>query len=165
MWRKLKSFAKITSLTLSASLLLSFSCWASGAYTPQTVQSTNIVMSMTQYNRLKQIIEAQDNRLTQLQEKLNLLKSNSTEASKELIESQNELNRLKGELTATQKSLESARISLTQAEEILKKQEISLEILTKEIKSMEHKQTVIRRQRDVWAAIAALSLGGVIARR
>ena len=30
---------------------------------------------------------------------------------------------------------------------------------------MEHKQVVLRRQRDVWAAITALSLGGVIARQ
>ena len=40
-----------------------------------------------------------------------------------------------------------------------------VESANKQIKQMEHKQTVIRRQRDVWAAIAALSLGGVIARR
>ena len=165
MWEKSRRLLKITSLTLSASLLLSFSCLAAGSYTPPTGQQTTITMSMTQYNQLKAIIEKQGNRLEMLQQKLTLLKSNSTEASKELTESQSELNRLKGELTATQKSLESARISLTQAEETLKKQEISLNLLTKQIKQMEHKQTVLRRQRDVWAAIAALSLGGVIARR
>lgn len=165
MWRKSRNFLKITSLTLSASLLLSFSCWASGAYTPPTEPQTTITMSLTQYNRLKQIIERQDGRLTQLQTKLTLLKNNSGEASKELEKSQNQLNVLKSELTETQKSLESARISLVRAEEILKKQEISLETLTKEIKSLEHKQTVLRRQRDVYATLFALSLGGVIARR
>ena len=165
MWGKYMNFVKITSLTLSASLLLSFSCLASGSYTLPAEQQTTIVMSMTQYNQLKAIIERQDNRLTQLQEKLNLLKSNSTTASRELMESENQLTALRRELTETQKSLESARISLAQAEEILKRQEASLQTLTKEIKSMEHKQTVLRRQRDVWAAIAALSLGGVIARR
>ena len=165
MWKNLRNLSKIT---LSMCLCVSLSCFLSldvGAYTPPTEPQTTITMSLTQYNRLKQIIERQDGRLTQLQTKLTLLKNNSGEASKELEKSQNQLNVLKSELTETQKSLESARISLTQAEETLKKQEISLNLLTKEIKSMEHKQTVLRRQRDVWAAIAALSLGAVIARR
>lgn len=165
MWRKLRNLSKIILLTSSLVLLSSFSCLGAGAYTPLAEQNTTIVMSMTQYNRLKQIIEAQDSRLTQLQSKLNLLKSNSGEASRELEKSQNQLNVLKSELTETQKSLESARISLVQAEEILKKQEISLQILTKEIKALEHKQTVIRRQRDVYATLFALSVGAVIARR
>ena len=165
MWEKSRNFVKIT---LSMCLCVSLSCFLSldvGAYTPPTGQQTTITMSLTQYNRLKQIIETQDNRLEMLQQKLTLLKNNSGEASKALTESQNELSKLRNELTETQKSLESARLSLTQAEEILKKQEISLEILTKEIKALEHKQTVLRRQRDVWAAIAALSLGRVIVRR
>lgn len=165
MWGKYRNFVKIT---LSICLCASLSCFLSldvGASTLPAEPQTSIVMSMTQYNKLKQIIEAQDSRLAQLQSKLNLLKNNSTEASKELIESQNELNRLKGELTATQKSLESARISLTQAEEILQKQEESLQTLTKEIKSLEHKQVIMRRQRDVYAGLLALSVGAVIARR
>lgn len=165
MWRKSRNFLKIT---LSICLCVSLSCFLSldvGAYIPPVEPQTTIIMSMTQYNQLKEIISRQDNRLTQLQSKLNLLKSNSTTASSELEKSQSELNRLKEELITTQKSLESARFSLTQAEEILKKQEISLETLTKEIKSLEHKQTVTRRQRDVWAVIAMLSVGSVIARR
>lgn len=165
MWRKSKSFAKITSLTLSASLLLSFSCLASGSYTLPAEPQTTIVMSMTQYNQLKTIISRQDNRLEMLQQKLTQLKNNSGEASKELTESQNELNRLKGELITTQKSLESAKISLTQAEEILKKQEASLQTLTEQIKKIEHQAAVLRRQRDIYATLFALSLGGVIARR
>ena len=172
MWGK---SGKCTKRLIGGLSLISFMlCWPLCSYaqscvdgysTPPTEPQTSIVMSMTQYNQLKAIIEAQDSRLEMLQNKLTLLKNNSGEASKELIESQNELNRLKGELTATQKSLESARFSLTQAEEILQRQEESLQTLTKEIKSLEHKQTVMRRQRDVWAAIAALSLGGVVARR
>lgn len=162
---KYRNFVKIT---LSMFLCASLSCFLSlgvGAYTPQTEQKTTIVMSMTQYDRLKQIIETQDNRLEMLQQKLTLLKNNSVSVSSELKESQNELSKLRSELTETQKSLESAKISLKQAEETLQRQEASLQTLTKQIKEMEHKQTVIRRQRDVWAAIAALSLGGVIARR
>lgn len=159
MWRRYRNFVKVTSLTLSASLLLSFSCLAAGVSIPPTEQSTNIVMSMTQYNRLKQIISRQDSRLTQLQEKLNLLKSNSAEASNELEKSQTELTTLRNELTETQQSLESAKLSLRQAEEILKKQEASLKQLTKEIKQMEHKQTVMRRQRDVYALLSCVLLG------
>ncbi len=165
MWRKSRRLLKITSLTLSASLLLSFSCLAAGAYTPPTEQKTTIVMSMTQYNQLKAIIERQDSRLEMLQSKLNMLKTNSTMESKELTESQKQLTKLREELTLTQKSLTTATKSLKQAEETLQRQEASLNLLTKQIKEMEHKQTVLRRQRDVWAAIAALSLGGVIARR
>lgn len=165
MWEKSRSLSKIILLTSSLVLLSSFSCLASGSYTPQTEPQTNIVMSMTQYNQLQAIISRQDSRLEMLQQKLTQLKNNSGEASSELEKSQNQLNVLKSELTETQKSLESARISLTQAEETLKKQEESLQMLTKQIKEMEHKQTVLRRQRDVWAAIAALSVGAVIARR
>lgn len=165
MWEKSKNLWLIILLTLSLSAPAYFSSSAAGGSIPKTEPPTSITMSMTQYNRLKQIIEAQDNRLETLQQKLTLLKNNSTEASKELIESQNELNRLKGELTTTQESLESAKISLIQAEEILKKQEISLETLTQEIKGLEHKQTVLRRQRDVYATLFALSVGAVIARR
>lgn len=130
-----------------------------------TYPTRSISMTVQQYNMLKAIIEKQDDRLETLQSKLNMLKTNSTTASNELEKSQIELTTLRNELTETQKSLESARISLTQAEETLKRQEISLQILTKEIKELEHKQTVIRRQRDVYATLFALSVGAVIARR
>lgn len=159
MWRKYRNFVKIT---LSMCLCVSLSCFLSldvGAYTPPTGQQTTIVMSMTQYNRLKQIIETQDNRLTQLQQKLTLLKNNSVSASSELAESQNELSKLRAELTTTQESLESAKISLAQAEETLKRQEESLTLLTKQIKSLEHKQAVMRRQRDVYALLSCVLLG------
>ncbi len=165
MWEKSRSLSKIILLTSSLVLLSSFSCLASGSYTPQTEPQTNIVMSMTQYNQLQAIISRQDSRLEMLQQKLTQLKNNSGEASKELTESQNELSKLRSELTATQKSLENAKISLKQAEETLQRQEESLRTLTKQIKQMEHKQTVIRRQRDIYAGLLALSLGGVIARR
>ena len=160
-----RNFVKITLSMCLCLLLSSFSCLGVGAYTPPTEQSTTITMSMTQYNRLKTIIEAQDNRLTQLQSKLNLLKSNSMTASNELTESQTELKALRSELITTQKSLESARISLAQAEETLQRQEASLQTLTEQIQKIEHKATVLRRQRDIYAGLLALSLGGVIARR
>lgn len=72
---------------------------------------------------------------------------------------------LQSELTETQKNLMTASILLTECQNALKESRESLQTLKAQIKQMEHKQTVIRRQRDVWAAIAALSLGGVIARQ
>ena len=56
-------------------------------------------------------------------------------------------------------------ISLTECRNELEKSKASLETLKVQIKAMEHKQVVLRRQRDVWAAIAALSLDGVIVRQ
>lgn len=165
MWGKYRNFVRIT---LSMCLCVSLSCFLSlnvGAYTPPTEPQTTITMSMTQYNQLKEIISRQDSRLEMLQQKLTLLKNNSVSVSSELEKSQTELTTLRNELTETQESLESAKISLTQAEEMLKKQEESLQTLTKEIKSLEHKQTVMRRQRDVYATLFVLSVGSVIARR
>lgn len=165
MWKKYRNLSKVT---LSMCLCVLLSCFLSlgvGAYTPPTEQQTTITISMTQYNQLKAIISRQDNRLEMLQQKLTQLKNNSTTASSKLTESQNELNKLKEELMTTQKSLENAKISLKQAEETLQRQEASLQTLTKEIKEMEHKQTVLRRQRDVYATLFVLSVGSVIARR
>ena len=158
MWGKSRRLLKITSFTLSASLLLSFSCLAAGSYTPPTGQQTTIVMSMSQWNELKQELIEQENDLTQLRQKLKMLKSTSSEQMKLLENLQSELNE-------TQKNLTTASISLTECQNALKESRESLQTLKVQIKQMEHKQTVIRRQRDVWAAIAALSLGGVIARR
>ena len=158
MWGKSRRLLKITSLTLSASLLLSFSCWASGSYTLPTEQSTNIVMSMSQWTELKQELIEQENDLTQLRQKLKMLKSTSSEQM-QLLEN------LQSELNATRQSLMNANVSLTECRNELEKSKASLETLKVQIKAMEHKQVVLRRQRDVWAAIAALFLGGVIARR
>ena len=165
MWGKSKSLYRCILLTLLLLGPVSFSYSASGARTQKIEQPTSITMSMTQYNRLKTIIETQEEKLNQLQQKLTILKNNSTTASKELTVSQNQLNELKNELIATQSSLKNARISLTQAEETLKRQDESLQQLTAQITSLEHKQTVIRRQRDIWATVAASSVGAVISRR
>ena len=158
MWRKYRNFVRIT---LSMCLCASLSCFLSldvGASTQPTEQSTNIVMSMSQWNELKQELTEQNMELEQLRQKLKMLRSTSSEQMKLLESLQNELNE-------TQKNLTTASTSLTECQNALKESRESLQILKKEIKTLEHKQTVIRRQRDVWAAIAALSLGGVIARR
>ena len=158
MWGKSRRLLKITSLTLSASLLLSFSCWASGSYTLPTEQSTNIVLAMSQWTELQQELIEQENDLNQLKLKLKMLRSTSSEQM-QLLEN------LQSELNATRQSLMNANVSLTECRNELEKSKASLETLKAQIKAMEHKQVVLRRQRDVWAAITALSLGGVIARQ
>lgn len=165
MWEKSKNFLMRTLLMSFVLCLLCFSSSVVGAYTPQTEQQATITMSTDQYNRLKRIIAQQDSRLEQLNQKLNLLKSNSTEVSSELTAVQSELTSQKVELLKTKKSLTIASNSLAQAEETLKKQKIYLDQLTSEIKSLEHKQKVLRRQRDVWAAVCGVAIGGWLANR
>lgn len=164
MCKKSKKLLLITGLMLVCLSLPSLQLQSATLYTTVPESEQTIVMSKPQYERLKQIISRQDSRLTQLQQKLNMLKKNSTMESKELTESQKQLTKLRGELTLTQKSLTTATKSLKQAEETLQRQEISLNLLTKQIKQMEHKQNVLRRQRDVYAGLLALSVGAVIAR-
>lgn len=158
MWGKSRNLLKITSLTLSASLLLSFSCLAAGVSTPPTGQQTTIVMSMTQWNELKQELIEQENDLSLLKLKLKTLKSTSSEQM-QLLEN------LQGELNATRQNLMNANVSLTECRNELEESRESLQTLKVQIQAMEHKQVVLRRQRDVWAAIAALSVGAVIVRR
>lgn len=158
MWKKYRNFVRITlSMCLCASLSC-FSSWAVGVYTQPAEPQTTLVMSLSQWNELKQELTEQNLELAQLRQKLKMLRSTSDEQMKLLESLQNELNE-------TQKNLTTASTSLTECQNALKESRASLETLKQEIKQIEHKQTVLRRQRDVWAAIAALSLGGVIARR
>ena len=120
------------------------------AQPPQTVQ-----MSFEQYNQLKMIINGQEIALEQLQSKLDRLDSNSTAL-------QTQLTQAKEQLTKTKQSLTTADSSLSQANEALKQQSQSLETLTEQIKSAEHKQAVVKRQRDMWAAAAGILLVGCI---
>lgn len=117
---------------------------------PQTVQ-----MSLEQYNQLKMIINGQEIALEQLQSKLDRLDSNSTAL-------QTQLTQAKEQLMKTKQSLTTADSSLSQANEALKQQSQSLETLTEQIKSAEHKQAVVKRQRDMWAAAAGILLVGCI---
>lgn len=158
MWGKSRSLSKIILLTSSLVLLSSFSCLAAGSYTQPTEQSTNIVMSMSQWNELKQELTEQNLELAQLRQKLKMLRSTSSEQMK-LLES------LQTELNETKKNLTNASTSLTECQNALKESRASLQTLKKQIRVMEHKQTVVRRQRDIYAGLLALSLGGVIARR
>ena len=158
MWGKLRNLSKIILLTSSLVLLSSFSCLAAGAYTPLAEQKTTITMSLNQWNELKQELTEQNLELEQLRRKLKMLKSTSSEQMKLLENLQNELN-------ATRKNLTNASVSLTECQNALKESRESLQTLKVQIQAMEHKQVVLRRQRDVYATLFALSLGRVIARR
>ena len=114
-----------------------------------------ITMQLTQWNTLKQELIEQENDLTQLKQKLKLLKSTSSEQM-QLLE------KLQSELNATRQSLMNANISLTECRNELGKSKALLETLKVQIKAMEHKQVVMRRQRDEYALGFVLSLASLL---
>ena len=120
-------------------------------------QSMTITVRLDQWNTLKKELIAQENDLSQLKQKLQMLKSTSGEQM-QLLEN------LQNELSATKKALQNANSSLTECQNALTESKASLQILKNQIKALEHKQVVTRRQRDVYALVAAISLGSVIAR-
>lgn len=140
-------------------LLLVFALWPFGAgiEASNIEQNKTIEISQNQWNELKKLLAEQETDLMNLKEKLKNLKTNSTEQ-------QQELERLSIELRAVRKSLMTARLSLTAAKHELEESQRSLEMLKQEIKRMENKQKVIRRQRDTWAALAAITVGAAILR-
>ena len=158
MWGKSRILSRVILLTLLFSALVSFLSSAAGSYTPPIGPQTSIVMSISQWNELKQELTEQNLELAQLRQKLKMLRSTSSEQMKLLENLQHELNE-------TQKNLTNASTSLTECQNALKESRESLQTLTKQIKQMEHKQTVMRRQRDVYATLFTLSVGAVIARR
>lgn len=165
MWEKSKKLLLITGLMLVCLSLPSLQLQSATLYTTVPESEQTIVMSKPQYERLKQIIRELQTELNQQEQKLTLLQQNSAEASSELIKAQKELNEQKNELEKTRELLKSAKMDLNEAENLLAKQKTSLMQLTAQITSLEHKQTVLRRQRDVWATVAAISVGAVISRR
>lgn len=54
---------------------------------------------------------------------------------------------------------------INRSEKELQESRLLLEELKKEIKKMEHKQAVIRRQRDIYAGLFVITVGAAIARR
>lgn len=128
-----------------------------GSSIQQAEQSMTITVRLDQWNTLKKELIAQENDLSQLKQKLQMLKSTSGEQM-QLLEN------LQNELSATKKALQNANSSLTECQNALTESKASLQILKNQIKALEHKQVVTRRQRDVYALVAAISLGSVIAR-
>ncbi len=158
MWNKVKVGLVITMLCVSLPSSLSAASSVAGYTIQPAGQPMTITMQLTQWNTLKQELIEQENDLTQLRQKLKMLRSTSSEQMK-LLES------LQNELDETQKNLTTANVSLTECQNALKESRESLQTLKAQIKQMEHKQAVMRRQRDVYATLFALSVGAVIARR
>lgn len=155
---------KILKRVITACLLLGLSfCYclqvsADGGTMNQAEPKQTITMSMTDWNELKTESAAQNLELNQLRQKLIMLKMDSGEQIKQL-------EKLQKELEETQISLTNANQSLNGVKNALSESRTSLEELKKEIKKMEHKQAVIRRQRDIYAGLFVITVGAAIARR
>ena len=153
---------KQLSLLLCCAVFLLVSAPGYGADTTTAQPPQTIEMSLTQYSRLKAIISQQEVTLDTLQARLTVLQSSSTEQQQLLIKLQEQLQDCRNQLQETKLSLASAKDSLTKADETLQRQSQSLQTLTRQIKAMEHKQAIIKRQRDTWAVIAGTLLVGYI---
>ena len=131
---------------------------AVGGTMNQAEQKQTIMISMTDWNELKTEFTAQSLELNQLRQKLIMLKMDSGEQMKQLSKLQKELEETQISLTNANQSLNDVRNDLTESR-------TSLEELKNKIKKMEHKQAVIRRQRDLYAGLFIITVGTVIARR
>ena len=131
---------------------------AAGGTTNQAEPKQTITMSMADWNELKTEWAGQKLDLTQLRQKFTMLTLNSEEQL-------NQLEVLQIKLERTEKSLMNATTSLTEVKEELQESRLLLEELKNKIKKMEHKQAVIRRQRDLYAGLFIITVGTVIARR
>lgn len=152
---------KQTIITVCLLLWLSSCCVqvsADGGTTNQAEPKQIITMSMTDWNELKTEFTAQSLELNQLKQKLIMLKMDSSEQMKQL-------EKLQKELEETQVLLTNANQSLNDVKNDLTESRTSLEELKNKIKKMEHKQAVIRRQRDIYAGMFVITVGAAIARR
>ena len=131
---------------------------ADGGTTNQAEPKQTITMSMTDWDELKTESAAQNLELNQLRQKLIMLKMDSGEQIKQL-------EKLQKELEETQISLTNANQSLNGVKKDLSESRTSLEELKNKIKNMEHKQAVIRRQRDIYAGLFVITAGAVFFRR
>lgn len=130
---------------------------ADGGTTQTAEPRQTITMSIADWNELKTEWAGQKLDLTQLRQKFTMLNLNSEEQLKQLEVLQTKLER-------TEKSLMNATTSLTEMKKELQESRLLLEGLKKEIKNMEHKLTVARRQRGIYAGLFTITVGTVIAR-
>lgn len=150
--------------TITVCLLLGLSfCYclqvsADGSITNQAEPKQTITISMTDWNELKTESATQSLELNQLKQKLNMLKLDSGEQMKQLEKLQKELEETQVSLTIANQLLNDVKNDLTESR-------TSLEELKNKIKKIEHKQAVIRRQRDIYAGLFVITVGVAIARR
>lgn len=131
---------------------------ADGGTTQTAEPRQTITMSISQWNSLKTEFRGLKTDLAMERQKLTMLKLDSSEQMQQL-------EMLQIQLDETQQSLMIAKISMTEAQHELNGLKVSLEELKNKIKKLEHKQAVIRRQRDMYAGLLVITVGAVIARR
>lgn len=131
---------------------------ADGGSMNQAEPKQTVMISITNWNELKTEFTAQSLELNQLRQKLIMLKMDSGEQMKQLEKLQKELEETQVLLTIANQSLNDVKNDLTESR-------TSLEELKNKIKKIEHKQAVIRRQRDIYAGLFVITVGAVIARR
>ena len=131
---------------------------ADGGVMNRAESKQTITMSIADWNELKTEWAGQKLDLTQLRQKFTMLNLNSEEQLKQLEVLQIKLER-------TEKSLMNATTSLTEVKEELQESRLLLEELKNKIKKMEHKQAVLRRQRDIYAGLFVITAGAVFSRR
>ncbi len=130
---------------------------AAGGVMNQAESKQTIMISIADWNELKTEWARQKLDLAQLRQKFTMLNLNSEEQLKQLEVLQTKLER-------TEKSLMNATTSLTEMKKELQESRLLLEGLKKEIKNMEHKLTVARRQRGIYAGLFTITVGTAIAR-
>lgn len=131
---------------------------ADGGTTQTAEPRQTITMSISQWNSLKTEFRGLKTDLALERQKLTMLKLDSSEQIQQL-------ERLQIQLDETQQSLMNAKISMIEAQHELNGLKVLLEGLKHKIKKLEHKQAVIRRQRDIYAGLLVITLGTIIARR
>lgn len=131
---------------------------ADGGVMNRAEPKQTVMISMTDWNELKTESAAQNLELNQLRQKLIMLKMDSGEQMQQLEKLQKELEEMQISLTNANRSLNDVRNDLSESR-------TSLEELKTKIKKMEHKQAVIRRQRDIYAGLFVITAGAVFSRR
>lgn len=130
---------------------------ADGGSMNQAEPKQTITMSISQWNSLKTEFRGLKTDLALERQKLTMLKLDSSEQMQQL-------EMLQIQLDETQQSLMNAKISMTEAQHELNGLKVLLEGLKHKIKKLEHKQAVIRRQRDIYAGLLVITLGTIIVR-
>ncbi len=155
MWKKTKC------VSLVAALLLCSSWWPAISYGEETTEP-EVVMSADQFMTLKETSAKLKAELTLQEERIKMLEKSSDGSTKELIALQSELTDCRNRLQQTESSLAKSEMAMSDAKTSLSNLNKHLETLKAKIKRLEHQQVIAKRQRDVWAAIAVVSLYRIV---
>lgn len=155
MWKKTKC------VSLVAALLLCSSWWPAISYGEETTEP-EVVMSADQFRTWKETSAKLRAELTLQEERIKMLEMSSDGSTKELTALQIELTDCKNRLKQTESSLAKSEMAMSAAKTSLSNLNEHLETLKEKIKRLEHQQVIAKRQRDMWAAIAVVSLGRIV---